>query len=431
MKDIRAEQNTSKQTCGIMSVQKSTSKQDRMLPPAVAALLRVRDTTDTACPDEILSRINSLKIGKVLYNFKTLSVAPVPASPIQHSSSGSNLNTLSGGLSGAWRSSPKGSTGGGFRTANNGGGGGGGFHGTHGGGAGFHGTHGGGGGSWGSNNMSIRRVPSEHNNHRDEETPRARYRGTPASPAEGTGSPFPPGGRYVSAIVSDKKVEDRIIGHIRAKLNKFSQLNYDSVKSFLEQIMSSGETEFLTEFMELLFMKAASEETFCELYVRLLSELTEKFPHLKGQITNIYSNFILIFKEARDIPDQSTADYKKFLDAQERKKFRSGYSHFLAEIYNKNLLPQDAIEITIGSIIDSLRKCEGDASNTLLAEEYLVSLYKIVSTVNMCKSAPLPPYVVNMIDFLQTTLAKPKPDTPGYTIKSRFKIMDIIDKLPN
>jgi hypothetical protein len=194
--------------------------------------------------------------------------------------------------------------------------------------------------------------------------------------------------------------------------------------------MSSGETEFLIEFMDLLFTKAAGEENFCELYVRLLSELTEKFPHLKGQIHNIYNNFILIFKEARDIPDQDTADYKKFLDAQQRKKFRSGYSHFLAEIYNKHLLPVNAIEITIGSIIDSLNKFEMDATNTLLVEEYLTSLYKIVSTVDVCKSGPLPPYLVNMQDYLQNTLKKEKADTIGFTMKSRFKIMDIIDKLP-
>lgn len=407
-----------------MSAQKQSASTSRMLPPIVAAVLRVRDSTDSPCPEEILVRINNLKIGKVVYHFKT--TASATGAGVPHSSSASSLNTISGGgggggggFSGGWRSSPKGGHGGGFRTANNGGGGGGG---------GFQSSSGG----WGADRgISIRRVPSEQNNHREEETPRARFRATPTSPGDGSASPFPPGGRYVSAIVSDKKVEDRIIGHIRAKLNKFSAQNYDGVKSFLEQILSSGETEFLTEFMDLLFMKAASEEMFCEMYVRLLSELSEKFPHLVSQISDIYSNFILIFKEARDIPDQSTDDYKKFLDAQERKKFRSGYSHFLAEIYNKGLLPANAIETTITSILDSLAKLEKDETNTLLVEEYLVSLFKIVSTVNTCKSAPLPPYLVNMIDFLQTTLAKPKTDTPGYTMKSRFKIMDIVDKLPN
>jgi hypothetical protein len=226
-------------------------------------------------------------------------------------------------------------------------------------------------------------------------------------------------------------VEDRIIGHIRSKLNKFSTNNYDSVKSFLEQIMDSGETDFLTEFMDMLFTKAAAEEMFCELYSRLLSELTQKFPHLVSEISKIYSNFIAIFQEARDVPDQGSADYKKFLDAQQRKKFRNGYSHFLAEIYNRNLLPQDAIEVTIKIILESLAMIEKDATNTLLVEEYLTSLHKIISTIHIVKSPPYPPYIDNMVDALKKIVAKPKDETTGYTVKSRFKIMDILDLLPN
>jgi len=244
-------------------------------------------------------------------------------------------------------------------------------------------------------------------------------------------SPYPAGGRYVSSIVSDKKVEDRIIGHIRSKLNKFSANNYDSVKSFLEQIMSSGETEFISEFMDLLFTKAASEEAYCELYARLLLELTDKFPHLRTEIKAIYENFIGIFIEARDVADQSTSDYKKFLEAQEKKKFRKGYSHFLAEIYNKGLLPVDAIETTITIIMTSLGKLEQDASNTLLVEEYVVSLTKIVLTITEAKVAPIPPYLVNLLDKLNTILKKPKAETSGYTSKARFSIMDIVDALPN
>jgi hypothetical protein len=151
---------------------------------------------------------------------------------------------------------------------------------------------------------------------------------------------------------------------------------------------------------------------------------------LKQEISNIYTNFLAIFQEAKDIPDQSTSDYKKFLEAQQRKKFRQGYSHFLGEIYNKGLLPVNAIEETVISIMKSLSLLEKDSTNTLLVEEYLVSLAKIVETVTIAKSAPLPPYLVNMLDALKKLLLKPKETTPGYTIKSRFKIMDIVEAMP-
>jgi hypothetical protein len=183
--------------------------------------------------------------------------------------------------------------------------------------------------------------------------------------------------------------------------------------------------------MDLLFTKAAGEEIYCELYARLLSELTQKFPHLVTEIGKIYSNYILIFQEARDIPDQETADYTKFLDAQIKKKFRYGYSHFLAEIYNKNLLPSDAVEVTIKAILESLNNIEKDENNKLLVEEYLASLHKILITINSIKQPPYPPYIENLLDVLKKILNKPKENTAGYTTKARFKIMDIIEYLPN
>jgi len=401
-----------------MNTQKSISKQDRMLPVLAAAVLRIRDNSDNHCPEDILRRIDSLKIGKVVYNFKgaTTAAPQPPANTMHNSSSSSSLNSQSGG---GWRSRgfggtnqtterPSATNGGGFRQS-----------------------------SW-DRPLAIRRVGSDLNSGqtpREDDSPYRRHKhqsSNTTTPNEQSHSPvFPAGGRYVSSIVSDKKVEDRIIGHIRSKLNKFSLKNYDGIKSFLEQIMNSGETEFISEFMDLLFSKAASEENYCELYARLLSELTQKFPHLVTEIGLIYSNYISIFQEARDVPDQGTDDYKKFLDAQIKKKFRYGYSHFLAEIYNKGLLPVDAIEITVKAILDSLSKIEKDVTNTLLVEEYLASLYKIVCTVNVTKTAPYPPYIENMLDALKKIIEKPKDITTGYTIKARFKIMDIVESLPN
>jgi hypothetical protein len=340
----------------------------------------------------------------MVYNYKT-SPQGAPSSPIANNGGGGGGNTGGGN---SWRSRNNN----GFRTANQ-----------------SNQTN-----SWDrGSSLNIRRVGSDlsSSSPKDEE-----YRGFRANGRQTPGSttpvsPFPHGGRYVSSIVSEKKVEDRIIGHIRSKLNKFSNNNYDSVKSFLEQIMTSGETEFLTEFMDLLFMKAASEEMYCGLYAKLLSELTEKFPFLKTEISNIYTNYISIFSEAKDIPDQGAADYKKFLDAQEKKKYRKGYSHFLAEIYNKNLLPQNSMEVIVSHILASLSELEKDTSNTLLVEEYLVSISKIISTLNVAKSSPLPPYLVNAQYALKKTLEKPKEETPGYTMKSRFKLMDIIEALPS
>lgn len=414
-----------------MATQKPTYKQERMpLPSKVVGVLRFRDKQDLECPTDILTRIDNLKIGRAVHNFKA-TAQQQPSHP---------PSPTTGKQEGSWRTarhrdSHMGNdrySGGSGSGSGSGGGGGGGFRSNYN-NNNNHNHHNNNGNNW-DRPLSIRRVQSDlsTNSFREDDSSNRRYKGPNSStPTSDVQSPVAfAGGRYVSKIVSDKNVDERIIGHIRAKLNKFSLMNYDSVKSFLEQIMNSGEVEFLSEFMDLLFTKAASEEMYCALYSRLLSELVEKFPFLKTEINKIYSNFISIFQEARDIPDQNSDDYKKFLEAQEKKKYRQGYSHFLAEIYNKNLLPQDAMEITVSHILTSLSKLEKDETNKLLVEEYLVSLSKIVQTLDVAKSELIPPYLVNMLDALKKTIEKPKADTAGYTAKSRFKIMDIIDALP-
>ena len=45
------------------------------------------------------------------------------------------------------------------------------------------------------------------------------------------------------------------------------------IKEFITHIIDNGQTDMIKCFMKLVFEKAASEEMFCPLYARLLSEL--------------------------------------------------------------------------------------------------------------------------------------------------------------
>jgi ATP-dependent exoDNAse (exonuclease V) beta subunit len=72
------------------------------------------------------------------------------------------------------------------------------------------------------------------------------------------------------------------------KLNKFSLTNYSEVKEFLEQILDNNETEFLHNFIQLVFKKASNEPTFCPLYAKLVSELSAKYGFFKKELYDIY-----------------------------------------------------------------------------------------------------------------------------------------------
>ena len=144
-----------------MNTQKQLTKQDRMIPPKVAAVLSIRDNKDMECPLDIINRIESLKIGKMVYHFKSLQQSVPTNSWRSKNREGGFRNTIqNAAVSNSW-----------------------------------------------DRPTNIRKVTSDVSLSSNDESPYRRFRNSP-SPADTPVSPLPPGGRYVSSIVSDKKVED-------------------------------------------------------------------------------------------------------------------------------------------------------------------------------------------------------------------------------
>ncbi len=131
--------------------------------------------------------------------------------------------------------------------------------------------------------------------------------------------------KYVSKFKKNcEKVEDTILNTILlGKLNKFSELNYDEIKEFITHIIDSGQTEMIKCFMKLVFEKAASEEVFCPLYAKLLSELSSRYPVLLTEMNNLYSVYMQIFEE---VSENKAENYNEVCKQNVEKKYRRGYS---------------------------------------------------------------------------------------------------------
>lgn len=210
-------------------------------------------------------------------------------------------------------------------------------------------------------------------------TPAVTAASTPASaspmPTATTTAP-----RYVSMFKSSTEpVEATIVNTIILnKLNKFSPANYEEVKEFLMEILGSGETDFLTEFMQLVFRKAAAEETFCPLYAKLLKELSTGYPFLLDEMRALYQRYTSIFQE---VEEGECANMEEFIQKNKEKKYRQGYSQFLAELLKHGIVEHNAFVTTIKLIIgqiDLLSRQE-DKSNVL--EEYsncLLHIFRVL-----------------------------------------------------
>lgn len=239
--------------------------------------------------------------------------------------------------------------------------------------------------------------------------------------------------RYVSKFkqaATPDKVDDTILNTIiLGKLNKFSVGNYAEIYEFLCQILDSGQTDFLKHFMLLVFQKAAAEEVFCPLYAKLLSELSSKYTILHGEMTTLYGEYLKIFEE---VDESSAVDYDDFVKRTEQKKYRLGYSQFLAELIKHGTVDIDLFMRTIQTIIRQLGTIAVKADNTRIVEEYADCILRITRAVKTCEATA---GIVAIRAALGAEEARIRPftaknpDNKSLSNKARFTLMDICDAI--
>ncbi len=247
--------------------------------------------------------------------------------------------------------------------------------------------------------------------------------------------------KYVSKFKKNSdKVEDTILNTILlGKLNKFSELNYAEIKEFVTHIIDGGQTEMIKCFMKLVFEKAASEEMFCPLYAKLLSELSSRYTVLLSEMTNLYSVYIAIFEE---VPEAKAENYNEICKQNVEKKYRRGYSQFLAELIKHNVIDTDIFMKTIITILTQVEKNIKNKDSSKLNEEYADCFMKIMKAIQddavndfdddddkaiqiQLIRESLKGYLSERIQLLTVR----NPDNIGLSNKARFTFLDIYEAI--
>ncbi len=214
-----------------------------------------------------------------------------------------------------------------------------------------------------------------------------------------------------------------MLDRIRDKMNKFSELTYDATKSWLCQLLDSGEFAFLTEFITLVFDKASVEPTFCSLYASLIAELRSQFPHIMVDIQRIFTEFMNVFTEAAVEPAHvGSVEYDAYVALRERQKYRRGYATFLGEIANRSVLSCDDIVRTCTILLDALMANKVQEHRGHLCEEYAECLKSMVLGCHRAIRPALPALAPRIRTVME------RAGSPSLTNNTRFSLMDILDE---
>jgi hypothetical protein len=275
---------------------------------------------------------------------------------------------------------------------------------------------------------------------------------SPSSPLSGKPTPVytgPPLGRYQSRFKNNSEpLEEKILNRIiRLKLNKFGPTTYMEIRDFLFQILGQecvqmeeggqlkteeGQVaEFVMDFMLMVFRKAAAEEMYCPLYAKLLAEIGAKHSVIFEEMNRLYKNYMEIFEEAdvNTAADSMESFEKKVLE----KKYRQGYSQFIAELSALEILSVESLAQVFHTLISLIDKHSRIVDRRPLVEEYVDCLLRMSRVLKEKQSEFFRGARVRLLgenrETIQNLIHIRDSTYPSLSPKSRFLLMDIQDIL--
>jgi hypothetical protein len=233
-------------------------------------------------------------------------------------------------------------------------------------------------------------------------------------------------------------VEEKILNNIiLSKLNKFSPSTYTEIRDFLYQILGSGDanlTQMICDFMQLVFKKAASEESYCALYAKLLSEISQRYKVILDEMHKLQEGYIDIFDEIVEVPADSK-DYNAFVAKNREKRYRQGYSQFLSELVALDILELKNTEQTFRKIFSLIELYGKQEEKKSLVDEYFDCLLRMArvlkkkSGIEVANRVKARASILEISKVYYKEFTENKENYPSLTNKSSFILMDIYDIL--
>ena len=202
-------------------------------------------------------------------------------------------------------------------------------------------------------------------------------------------------------------------------LNKININNYEKMKkNILDKCKDKSILEYTVENM---FTKAVSQPGFCDCYVKLYKDLISLEDESNDcLVSNLISgkcdSYLDIFKS--EIKEEDL----DFYEANKQKDYVKGYSQFIGELHNNQVIGINKIKLFIESILKNVDTYKNNMEMNNNTEEYINSLYIIIRCIGD-KTYEIENYVE-----IQNKFEKYSKDSQ-LTSKGKFKFMDICDLL--
>jgi len=237
-------------------------------------------------------------------------------------------------------------------------------------------------------------------------------------------------GRYQSKFTTGGNMNDKILNSIIGnKLNSFTPLTYNDTRDFIYQIMDSGETEFIKDFVEKVFAKATLEELYCALFAKLIAEIAHQYPVMYEEMKRYHEEFLKIFEDVSE-ELSSAANSDKLI---KQRQYRLGYGQFISELASLNALEKDQLLAMVEKVMDKIWILTAEDDKNKAVEEFIDCIFRLTKSLREKSSSFFASVRDDMklriMERASGLIAKSVGARPSLSAKARFGLMDLKDIL--
>jgi len=221
---------------------------------------------------------------------------------------------------------------------------------------------------------------------------------------------------------------EQYINEINSLLNKLSPKNFEKISNNILEYYEKDDVtiEMLKELIFItinnIFSKAVLQPVYCPYYVKLLNILDKKF-ETNDIIDSKCSEYKDVIKNEnvennnQEIGEQEK--YDNFCKEIKDKKTKEGYSQFIGELYNNNMIKYETLEVNINTFFEILEDEISKDSKSNEVEYLIICLCKLFLTISHKLDKPNCRIIISKLKNIQgKDLIK----------RLKFKVMDITDK---
>jgi hypothetical protein len=257
---------------------------------------------------------------------------------------------------------------------------------------------------------------------------------------------------------------EKDISDIRIFLNKISDKNYETIKNSIEELISrvlelqeelsdieDGEencrTANITKISTMLFNISSTNIFYSALYAKLYKDLIYKFAILETDKTNIIVQYLQTIDTISYIDPNN--NYELFCDNNKMNDRRKAMTTFIVNLMRNEILSKCEVLDTILFLLSKIELFTQDANRKNELEEITENIYIYISLLlsgdkdrvdffNFNKGSGEPIFIhiteedekwSSIVDKIVSYSKLGIKENPGFSSRSKFKYMDILDIL--